>query len=85
MICDLKATEIILAFSAGGITLRGLIALVKAWLKLTGTGALLVSVGMCLIASAIYLVLTNSFDLMCFFLLTASVFSGCQITFQATK
>lgn len=85
MICDLKAAEIILAFSVGGITLRGAIALVKAWLKLTGTAALLVSVVMCLIASAIYLVLTQTFDVVCLFLLAASVFSGSQITFQATK
>jgi len=82
--CDLKAVEIILTFSVGGITLRGLIALVKSWLKLQGIAALLLAVVMCTVASAAYLFIVHQFDWACLLTISLSVFSGTQIVYQAT-
>jgi len=83
--CDLKAIEIILTFSIGGVTLRGLIALVKGWLNLAGITALALSAVLCAVASAAYLMIVHQFSWTCLLVIATSVFSGAQITYQATK
>jgi len=82
--CDLTAVDIILTFAVGGITLRALIGLVKGWLKVTGLPAVLVSIVMCGIATAVYQVVTGSFDWLCLVIITMNVFTGTQVAYRAT-
>lgn len=85
MLCDLKAVEIILTFSIGGIGLRALIALVKKWLKVEGVLALGLAFLMCALASGAYLAIVHQFSWTCVFLIATNVFAGSQVTYQATK
>jgi hypothetical protein len=85
MICDLKAVEIILTFSIGGIGLRVAIAFLKTWLKLQGIGAVILSIVACLAASAVYLLIVHQFDPICLFIIATNVFAGSQVAFQTTK
>jgi len=82
--CDLDAVSLILTFSIGGITLRVLMALVKDWLKVTGLAAVLVSIVMCLAATAIYLVVQGKFDWLCLVIIGFNVFTGTQVAYRAT-
>lgn len=84
MNCDPNVVEIILTFSVGGIMLRGLIALVKNYFKLTGILVVLVGLAMCAVASAAYMLIVGSFTWTCLLFYTTEVFVGTQIAYRAT-
>ena len=82
--------EFILTFVIGGIGLRGVIAWLKKQLRVKGFLALLVGFGVCAAASAIYILVAQTFNLPLatwsdFILLTCEVFAGTQAVYQATK
>lgn len=83
-ICSPKAIEIILTFAVGGITLRGLIAIIKNYFRLTGLLVVLLGLALCAVGSAIYMLVTNSFSWVCLLFYTAEVFAGTQIVYRAT-
>lgn len=81
--------EIILTFSIGGITLRGVIALLKNKLNVKGALALLLTFACCAAASAIYILVAQYFNLPLatwsdFLLLACEVFAGTQVAYRAT-
>ena len=84
MNCDLNAVTIILTFAIGGITLRGLIALVKNYFKLTGLLVVLLGLVMCAAASAAYMFAVGSFSWVCLLFYTFEVFAGTQVAYRAT-
>ena len=85
MNCDLSAINIILTFTVGGLTLRGLIALVKNYFKLTGILVILLGIVLCAAASAAYMLLiVGSFSWTCLLFYTCEVFVGTQVAYRAT-
>ena len=84
MNCDLNAVNIILTFAIGGITLRGLIALVKNYFKLTGLLVVLLGLVMCAAASAAYMLTIGAFSWVCLLFYTCEVFVGTQVVYRAT-
>ena len=86
----MSPAEFILTFIIGGVSLRGAIALVKKWLKVEGILALLVSFACCAAASALYILVAQTFNLPLatwsdFLMLACEVFVGTQAVYQATK
>ncbi len=84
MNCDLSAVNIILTFAIGGLTLRGLIALIKNYFKLTGLLVVLLGLVMCAAASAAYMFAVGSFSWVCLLFYTFEVFAGTQVAYRAT-
>ena len=84
MNCDLSAVTIILTFAIGGLTLRGLIALIKNYFKLTGLLVVILGLAMCAVASAAYMFAIGSFSWICLLFYTFEVFAGTQVAYRAT-
>lgn len=84
MNCDPNAVEIIGMFAVGGITIRGLIAIIKNYFRLTKLPVVLVGLALCAAGSSIYMLVTSSFSVTCLLFYTAEVFAGTQIVYQAT-
>jgi len=85
MPCDLSIAQIILTFSIGGVTLRAVIALLKKLLNVAGILAVGLTFLCCLIATAVYLLATGNFTLICLFIIGLSVYSGTQAVYSLTK
>ena len=82
--CDINATEIILGFSVLGLTLKFVIEWLKTKLRLKGFLAMALSLVVCFVASAIYIIITKgSWDCILFYGL--SVFTGTQVAYRALK
>ena len=84
MNCDPNAIEIISMFAVGGITIRGLIAIIKNYFKLTGLLVVLLGLVLCAAGSSIYMLVTSSFSWVCLLFYTTEVFAGTQIVYRAT-
>ena len=84
MNCDLSAVNIILTFAVGGMTLRGLLALVKNYFKLSGLLVVLLGIVMCAVASAVYMFAVGTFSWTCLLFYTCEVFVGTQVAYRAT-
>lgn len=84
MNCDPNAVEIIGMFAVGGITIRGLIAIIKNYFKLTGLLVVILGLVLCAAGSSIYMLVTGSFSWVCLLFYTTEVFAGTQIVYRAT-
>jgi len=85
MLCDLTVAKIILEFSIGGVTLRGIIALIKKMLKIEGFLASALALGCSFVATGIYLVVTANFSPVCLVIIGFTVYGGSQATYSLTK
>lgn len=90
-LCNPNAAEIILTFAIGGITIRGLIALLKKQFDAKGFLALVIALLCSAFGAAAYIVIKDIviahgvWTWMCFLWYTAEVFAGTQVVYQATK
>ena len=83
--CDPQAVEIILGFTVGGaITLKFVIQWVKGLLKVQGDLAKLLSLGVCAIAAAIFILITKG-DWMCMLTYTPQLWVANQLVHIAKK
>jgi len=85
MLCDLTLAKVILEFTIGGISLRVIIALVKKMLGVEGVLASALSMAMCFLATAFYLMITGNFSGVCLVIIGFEVYAGCQATYSITK
>lgn len=84
-LCDLTLVKVILDFTLGGVGLRALIALVKKMLGVDGLLASALSMAMCFLATAFYLMITKNFSAECMVIIGLAVYAGSQATYSLTK
>lgn len=85
----MSPAEFILTFVIGGISLRAVIAWLKAKTGAVGFLALLMTFACCAAASAVYILMAQYFNLPLatwsdFLLLACEVFVGTQVAYRAT-
>ena len=84
MNCDPSAVTLILGFSLGGLTLAGVIQLLKNWTKLTGVLAQALSMAVCFIAAAAYVFFTKG-DWGCLIVFGPQLYIATQAIYQVAK